>query len=134
MKKGLFIVVGAITFALGTLGIFLPFLPTTVFYLLTGFFWLRSSDKLYNRFVQSESYQKYVEQPIIQKNISTKNMIKMFGAIFVVFLIPCIFVDNLMMRVTMGTVYVAHVIFLSWYLKGKNRRTISAEVGNRNDR
>ncbi|MBP1048405.1 YbaN family protein [Enterococcus sp. BWM-S5] len=134
MKKFLFIALGAVTFALGTLGIFLPFLPTTVFYLLTGFFWLRSSDKLYNRFIQSESYQKYVEKPILQKNISTKNMIKMFLAIFIVFLIPCIIVDNLMMRVTMGIVYVTHVVLLTWYLKGKNRSVASAEVGNRNDR
>ncbi|MBL1225063.1 YbaN family protein [Enterococcus sp. BWR-S5] len=133
MKKGLFILSGTITFILGTIGIFLPFLPTTVFYLLTGFFWLRSSEKLYHRFIQSKRYQKYVEEPIIKKNISTGNMIKMFLAIFVVFLIPCIFVDNLMMRVTMAIVYIAHVVLLTWYLKGKNRNTVSVKAGSGND-
>ncbi|WP_321388028.1 YbaN family protein [uncultured Enterococcus sp.] len=133
MKKGLFILSGTITFVLGTIGIFLPFLPTTVFYLLTGFFWLRSSEKLYHRFIQSKGYQKYVEEPIIKKNISTGNMIKMFLAIFVVFLIPCIFVDNLMMRVTMAIVYIAHVVLLTWYLKGKNRNSVSAKAGTGND-
>lgn len=133
MKKGLFILSGTITFVLGTIGIFLPFLPTTVFYLLTGFFWLRSSEKLYHRFIQSKRYQKYVEEPIIKKNISTGNMIKMFLAIFVVFLIPCIFVDNLMMRVTMAIVYIAHVVLLTWYLKGKNRNSVSAKAGTGND-
>lgn len=51
MKKQLFILLGSLMFGLGTLGIFLPFLPTTVFYLLTGFFWIRSSDKLYQKYV-----------------------------------------------------------------------------------
>ncbi|HAP4019884.1 TPA: DUF454 domain-containing protein, partial [Enterococcus faecalis] len=53
MKKLFFIFLGSCTFALGTLGIFLPLLPTTGFYLLTAFFWMRSSDKLYNKFLAS---------------------------------------------------------------------------------
>lgn len=134
MKKMLFITLGSLTCVLGTIGIFLPFLPTTVFYLLTGFFWLRSSERLHSRFIHSEGYRKYVEQPILKKNISTKNMIKMFLAIFIVFLIPCIFVENNVMRITMGIVYVAHVILLTWYLKGKSRRALPAEAGNSNDR
>lgn len=60
MKKIIFIILGALTFALGTLGIFLPFLPTTVFYLLTAFFWLRSSEKLYNRFMASQFYAEHM--------------------------------------------------------------------------
>ncbi|MFZ2262491.1 MAG: DUF454 family protein, partial [Trichococcus flocculiformis] len=33
MKKYLYIGMGFLTFGLGTVGMFLPFLPTTVFYL-----------------------------------------------------------------------------------------------------
>ncbi|MGC6768973.1 YbaN family protein [Enterococcus sp. LJL128] len=135
MKKYLFIGLGAISFALGTLGIFLPFLPTTVFYLLTGFLWLRSSEKLYSKFIQSEKYRRYVKDPILDKNISTPNMIKMFLVIFIVFLIPCLLVDNLIMRMTMAAIYVIHVIGLSWYLKGKKQRLNSSiEIGDINDR
>lgn len=121
MKKWLFIFLGSLTFALGTIGIFLPFLPTTVFYLLTGFFWLRSSDKLYQKFVQSDSYQKYVQDALVNKNITTKGMIRMFVMIFIIFLIPGLLVDNLVMRITLSVVYIAHVIGLTWYLKGKGK-------------
>ncbi|MBL1230511.1 YbaN family protein [Enterococcus sp. BWB1-3] len=124
MKKTLFIGLGAMTLGLGTLGIVVPFLPTAVFYLLTAFFWMRSSEKLYGRFIQSERYKQYVQEPIVKKNISTKNMLRMFIAIFIVFLIPCIFVDSIVMRITMACVYIVHVVGLTWYLKGKkNRKT-----------
>lgn len=133
MKKWLYILLGMLTFGLGTLGIFLPFLPTTVFYLLTGFFWIRSSEKLYQKFVQSKSYQKYVQNALIERKITTKGMIRMFLLMFVVFLIPAVLVDNLVMRVTLAIVYLAHVIGLSWYLKGKKKKTRLPEFGENND-
>ena len=58
MKKLFFIFLGSCTFALGTLGIFLPLLPTTGFYLLTAFFWMRSSDKLYKNISKKPSLRK----------------------------------------------------------------------------
>ncbi|MDA9472463.1 YbaN family protein [Enterococcus sp. 5H] len=134
MKKWLFIFLGSLTFALGTIGIFLPFLPTTVFYLLTGFFWLRSSDKLYQKFVQSDSYQKYVQDALVNKNITTKGMIRMFVMIFIIFLIPGLLVDNLVMRITLSVVYIAHVIGLTWYLKGKGKAVNrTPELGDADD-
>lgn len=122
MKKALFIALGAFTFALGTVGIFVPFLPTTVFYLLTAFFWLRSSERLYKKFTSSEGYQKYVQNTLIEKNITTKGMIRMFLMIFIVFLIPGLLVNNTIMRISLAVVYLCHVVFLTWYLKGKKTK------------
>ncbi len=64
IKKSLFIILGGISFILGTLGLSLPFIPTVPFYMLTSFLWLRSSEKLYNKFVQSTYYQKYIQELI----------------------------------------------------------------------
>lgn len=112
-------------FGLGTLGIFLPFLPTAVFYLLTGFFWIRSSDKLYQKYVGSESYQKYVQEALVNKNITTKGMLRLFLMLLIIFLIPGLLVNNLMMRITLGIVYVVHVIGLTGYLKGRKVKSVS---------
>ncbi|MGM0123267.1 hypothetical protein IGI37_000633 [Enterococcus sp. AZ194] len=134
MKKWLYIGLGSITFAIGTVGIFLPFLPTTVFYLLTGFFWLRSSEKLYQKFVQSKNYQKYIQETLVEKKITNKGMIKMFLMILVIFAIPAILVNNLIMRVTLAIVYLAHVFGLTWYLRGKEKKsTESVQLGDNND-
>ena len=51
IKKYLFIALGCICLGLGTVGIFLPILPITPFYLLTVFFFANSSRKLHDWFV-----------------------------------------------------------------------------------
>lgn len=122
MKKYLFIALGALMFGLGTLGIFVPFLPTTVFYLLTAFFWLRSSEKLYRRFMGSEKYQRYVQEPLINKKISNGGMVRMFVMMAIVFAIPGLLVDNTPMRICLVVVYLAHLLGLTWYLRVKKAR------------
>lgn len=128
IKKSLFIILGGISFGLGTLGLSLPFIPTVPFYMLTSFLWLRSSEKLYNKFVQSTYYQKYIQELIIEKKMTTKGLVKLFAMIFIVFLIPGILVDNLVMRISLVVVYVLHLIFLTLYFKKKERKNMSVRV------
>lgn len=128
IKKSLFIILGGISFVLGTLGLSLPFIPTVPFYMLTSFLWLRSSEKLYNKFVQSTYYQKYIQELIIEKKMTTKGLVKLFAMIFIVFLIPGILVDNLVMRISLVVVYVLHLIFLTVYFKKKERKNMSVRV------
>lgn len=128
IKKSLFIILGGISFILGTLGLSLPFIPTVPFYMLTSFLWLRSSEKLYNKFVQSTYYQKYIQELIIEKKMTTKGLVKLFAMLFIVFLIPGILVDNLVMRISLVVVYVLHLIFLTLYFKKKERKNMSVRV------
>nr|WP_242536939.1 YbaN family protein [Vagococcus fluvialis] len=128
IKKSLFIILGGISFGLGTLGLSLPFIPTVPFYMLTSFLWLRSSEKLYNKFVQSTYYQKYIQELIIEKKMTTKGLVKLFAMIFIVFLIPGILVDNLVMRISLVVVYVLHLIFLTLYFKKKERKNMSVRI------
>lgn len=128
IKKSLFIILGGISFVLGTLGLSLPFIPTVPFYMLTSFLWLRSSERLYNKFVQSTYYQKYIQELIIEKKMTTKGLVKLFAMIFIVFLIPGILVDNLVMRISLVVVYVLHLIFLTLYFKKKERKNMSVRV------
>jgi|GEM_PF-1127868 len=59
--KLLLILVGLICFAIGTVGIFLPVLPTVPFYLVTFYCFAKSSDKLHNWFVGTDLYKKHLE-------------------------------------------------------------------------
>lgn len=56
----IFIIVGCISFVLGTIGIVIPILPTVPFYLLTAFCFVRGSEKFANRFLNSKLYKKHV--------------------------------------------------------------------------
>lgn len=117
LKKLFFLCVGGIAFTLGTIGIFVPFLPTTGFYLLTSFCLLRSSEKHYNQFVQSKYYQSYVVDLLINKNISTKGMVRMFLLMGVVFALPIVIVSAAWLKWMLFGIYLAHVIGLTWYFK-----------------
>lgn len=134
MKRIVYLSLGVLTFVIGTIGIFLPFLPTTVFYLLTAFLWVRSSETLYHRFIQSKYHQTYVQEGVLNKKMTTKAMIRMFLLLFVIFLIPGLLVPNTIMRISLAVVYLVHVISLTYYLKRKTSgKTTASELGSLND-
>ena len=118
MKIYIYLTLGAITFAIGTLGIFLPVLPTTGFYLLTGFFWMRSSDKMYKKLTGLKSYQKYVT-PFLEKKMTHKEKVHMFVMMGLVFLVSIILVPSWIVKVILIITYVSLVFGLSLYLNKK---------------
>lgn len=119
MKKILYMALGCLTFGLGTLGIFLPILPTTIFYILTAFFWMRSSDFLYTKFIESTYYKKYIQESIVEKKITPFGRVKLFSTLFVIFAIPCLIVRNPFMTTTLAIVFLAHLIGLNLYFNKK---------------
>lgn len=72
LKKYLYIGLGTLFLGLGTLGIFLPLLPTTPFWLLTCWFYVRSSDKLYNKAMSNRYFGAYVKAYMVDKSIPLK--------------------------------------------------------------
>ena len=73
--KILYVVLGSISLALGTLGIFLPLLPTTPFYLLTAWLYMRSSQKLYNKVMNNKYFGAIVRDFHEDKSISLRTKI-----------------------------------------------------------
>ncbi|WP_392562194.1 YbaN family protein [Orbus sturtevantii] len=110
MKKQLFMLLGFLSFLLGTIGIFLPLLPTVPFYLLTAYLWMNSSDKLHSYLIHSKYYQKYVQQTLIEKRVTPKKLLKMLLVVFIALLIPFIFFDSLHVRLILASVFIAHII------------------------
>ena len=74
-RKILFIILGSISLVLGTLGIFLPLLPTTPFYLLTAWLYVRSSEKLYRKVMNNKYFGTIVRNFLINKSIPLKTKI-----------------------------------------------------------
>lgn len=119
LKKWLFIIGGGITFALGTVGIFVPLLPTVPFYLLTAYLWLNSSDRLYHYFTKSRYYQIYIQKMLIEKQVTKSSLLKMLIMVFIVLLIPFIIFNSLHVRIILAVVFLAHLVFGYYYFKKK---------------
>ena len=57
----LWITLGSPFVAIGTIGIFVPGLPTTVFMILAAACYVRSSEKLYNWLIRNKTFGKYIK-------------------------------------------------------------------------
>lgn len=73
-KKALYIALGSLCLFLGALGILLPLLPTTPFWLLTAYFYLNASERLYRKVMQIplfgstvQNFRKYRAIPLRAK-------------------------------------------------------------------
>ena len=68
MKKSRFLIIrlfwislGSILVGIGTIGIFVPGLPTTVFLILAAACYIRSSERLYNWLISNKTFGKYIK-------------------------------------------------------------------------
>jgi uncharacterized membrane protein YbaN (DUF454 family) len=70
-----YIILGSISLVLGTLGIFLPLLPTTPFYLLTAWAYMKGSEKLYQKVMNNKFFGTIVRDFKENKTIPLKTKI-----------------------------------------------------------
>ena len=73
--KTIYIILGTISLVLGTLGVFLPLLPTTPFYLLTAWLYMRGSQKMYDKVMSNRYFGSIVRNFQEDKSIPLKTKI-----------------------------------------------------------
>ena len=120
IKKYIFVALGCICLGLGTVGVFLPILPTTPFYLLTVFFFANSSQKLHDWFLGTMLYQKHLDSFVKQRGmlrstkisiICTVTLLMGFGFFMMArkgLWIPC---------VILAIVWLAHILYFTLRVK-----------------
>lgn len=69
LKRYLLLIIGTISLILGTIGIFVPILPTTPFILLSSFCYIRSSKSLYNWLIRHKIFGKYIYNYLVHKSV-----------------------------------------------------------------
>lgn len=71
----LWITLGCLSLALGTIGIVLPILPTVPFYMLTMFCFTKSSKRLHNWFIHTNLYKKHLQNFVEKKSMPLRSKI-----------------------------------------------------------
>ena len=120
IRKAVFIVLGCICLALGTVGVFLPILPTTPFYLATLFFFANSSEKLHNWFLGTKLYKKHLDPFVKGRGMLRSTKLSILGSVTLLMAVgfflmarkgiwvPCII---------LAVVWIAHIIYFGFYVK-----------------
>lgn len=93
-KKYLFIVLGSICVGLGAIGAVVPLLPTTPFLLLAGFFYIRSSKKLYDWMMNHKVFGTFLTNYIEKRAITKKMRIWILTGLWTSLIISSIAVNS----------------------------------------
>jgi len=90
----LWVLFGSISVCMGVIGIFVPGWPTTIFLIIASYFYIRSSDKLYNWLLNNKILGIYLKNYYSGKGMPVKakifsiSMMWVFGLLSIFLWIP----------------------------------------------
>ncbi|MCR5141159.1 MAG: YbaN family protein [Ruminococcus sp.] len=120
IKKVIFIIVGCICLALGTVGVVLPILPTVPFYLATAFCFANSSEQLHEWFINTGLYKKHLQSYVEKRGMLLKTKVSIIATVtllmgFGFFMmarkgiwVPCII---------LAVVWICHIVYFVFGVK-----------------
>lgn len=115
LKKAFFIALGCVSLALGTIGIVLPILPTVPFYLLTAFCFANSSERLYDWFIHTTVYKKYIGSYFRRRGMTKKAKRLLIGTVTAIMVPGFILMDKVPVgRAIMLVVWMGHIFYFGF--------------------
>jgi uncharacterized membrane protein YbaN (DUF454 family) len=121
--KPLFIALGCLTLAIGTVGIFLPVLPTTPLYLVTAFCFARGSTRFHRWFLNTGLYKKHLDGFIKNRSMPMKTKLVICIPVTLMLLVAIYFAPIWHARVLIGA-----VLLFKWYYFLFRIKTVPAEA------
>lgn len=121
-RRLIYILLGTLFLILGAIGIFVPLLPTTPFWLLTCWFYLRSSEKLYNRAMSNRYFGTYIKNFMVDKAIPMRSKIISIAVMWLstiltsLFLIEYLWIKILLVLISAGVTW--HILSFPTKNKG----------------
>lgn len=118
LVKYIWIAIGLIFFAIGTVGVFLPILPTFPFYVVTVFCFARSSKKLHKWFVETNLYKNNIEKIVNRKGLPLKTKLKIIIIFTITMGTGFYFMKNTNIgRIILGLVWFCHIVYFAFRIK-----------------
>lgn len=120
-------VAGFAAFALGAIGALFPVLPTTPFLLVAAFCFARSSTKLNNWFHSTRLYHEVLEGYVAKRAMTPAAKLKLIIPITIVLGISFALAAAVpAMRIVIGVVWLAHLIYFGLIVKTDRSATPNA--------
>ena len=126
--KYTWIVIGLIFFVIGTIGAFLPLLPSFPFYMITLYCFARSSNRLHDWFVGTKLYKNNIEKIANRKGLLLKQKLKIIFFFTMTMGTGFYFMKNTKIgRIILFIVWFFHVVYFMFGIKTiKNEEEIKS--------
>lgn len=113
LKKNIYLVIATILVALGTIGIFVPLLPTTPFLLLAAYFYMNSSKKRLKWLLNNKYLGPYIHNYISRQGMPLRVKVKTITLLWITLAATFIFATgNLHVRLFLIAVGIGVTIHL----------------------
>jgi len=106
IKKSILIIVGLLAVTLGTVGVFVPLLPTTPFLLIASYCFVRSSKKLNNWLMNHRLFGKYLQQYIKYRAVTKLTKIISILTLWITIIISFTLIENIYTRIILVIVLI----------------------------
>ena len=104
---------GTLSLAVGVIGIILPVLPTTPFFLIAAACYLRGSKKMYDKLVKNRYFGGYLRDYMEGRGVSKRATVVSITSLWVLILLSAVFATNdLIIRAVLIVVATAVTIHL----------------------
>lgn len=113
--KFIYILIGFLAMGLGTLGIFLPVIPTTPLLLLASFCFMKGSERFERWFKGTNLYKKHLESFDKERAMTLKQKLMILFFADAMILLALINVDSLIVRIILTLI----VIYKYYYFVHK---------------
>lgn len=114
----LLVALGFFSLALGTLGIFLPVLPTVPLYLLAAILFAKSSPRLHRWFTSTALYKKNLESYVNGEGMTLATKLRITLTITASIAIGCWFVHHLpLLQMLLAVVWLGLMIYFFAFVK-----------------
>ncbi|HHT50091.1 MAG TPA: DUF454 domain-containing protein [Eubacteriaceae bacterium] len=117
MKNTVYIILGFIFVAIGSLGVILPVLPTTPFLLLASFFFTKGSERFNAWFMSTKLYKNYIEDFVINRSMTLKTKIKLLAFASSMLILSAFIVKIIPFRIFIAFLFISKYYYFIFRIK-----------------